>query len=165
MRADVSELARSPVSQQRLHLFLRKVLAEPRRALAGQRLREILAARERVQGGQKRGLRVDRRLRRPRDPDRVRPELLEQEAEAEQLRLEGPGLGGQVLRQDRGYGMLQRDRRGLGVLPQPLVEDAFVGAVLVEDYEVLPLLRDERRPRCRLSRERVDVRPDGGHHP
>ncbi len=53
---------------------------------------------------------------------------------------EAQGLeAGQVLRQDRRRGTFEGGRRGLRVLPQPLVEDAFVGDVLVEDDQAVPL--------------------------
>ena len=58
-------------------------------------------------------------------------ERLEQEAEGAEVLLEGPHLRGQVLGQDRRDGAFEGSRRGLGVLPQLFVEDAFMGAVLV----------------------------------
>jgi hypothetical protein len=118
-----------------------------------------------VQGRQECRFGVDGGLQRRGDPHRVWPERLEQESEGAEVLLEGSQLGVEVFRQDRRHGAFEGGRRRLWVLPQPLVEDAFVGAVLVEDDQAVPLLGDERRPRCRLSQERLKARPDGGHYP
>lgn len=118
-----------------------------------------------MQGRQECRFGVDGGLQRRGDPHRVWPERLEQESERAEVLLEGSQLGVEVFRQARRRGAFEGGRRRLWVLPQPLVEDAFVGAVLVEDDQAVPLLGDERRPRYRLSQERLKARPDGGHYP
>ena len=110
------------------------------RTFAGQGLGEVLAARERVQRRQECRLGVDGGLGRRGEPHRVRPERLEQEAEGAEVLLQGPHFGGQVFWYDHRHGAFEGGRRGLRVLPQPLVEDPLVGAVLVEDDQAIPLL-------------------------
>src|SRR5918995_5935946 len=68
MGTDLSKLSEGPLFQQHLHLLAGEVLAEPGRALAGQRLGEVFAAGERVERREQRYLGVSDGLGRGRDP-------------------------------------------------------------------------------------------------
>ncbi len=80
-------------------------------------------------------------------------ERLELEAQRAQLGLEVPRLGGKVLGEEDDDGAGSATGSALGFFEQPLVQDALVRSVLVEDEELLSLLGDYA-PACEL--------PDGG---
>jgi hypothetical protein len=133
MGADLSKLSHRPLFQQDLHLLAGEVLAEPGGALAGQRFGEVFAAGERVERREQRGLGVSDGLGRGRDPHGTLSERLEAESQGFHLYLEVQHLGREVLGQPGDNGARKRDRLRPRVLGEPLVQDAFVRPVLVQD--------------------------------
>ena len=140
MGADLPKLGFRPLSQERLHLLCGEVLAEPGGALAGQRFGEVFAAGERVEGSEERGLGIRDGLGHGRDTHSTLSERLEPEPQGLQLYLEVRHLGRQVLGQPGDDGAQKRDSLSPGVLGEPLLQDALVRPVLVEDDQLFAFL-------------------------
>ena len=131
--ARLSKLSYGPLFQQHLHLLAREALSEPGRALAGQHFGEIFAASERMERREQRSLGVRDDLGHGRDPRRTLSERLEPEPQGFHLYLEVQHLGREVLGQSGDDWARKRDRFRRRVLGEPLVQDALVCPVLVED--------------------------------
>src|SRR5215203_3001357 len=146
MGADRSKVRFGPLSQECLHLLCREVLAEPGGAFAGQRFGEVFASGERVERSEERGLGISDGLRHGRDPHSTLSERLEPEPQGLHLYLEVRHLGREVLGQPGDDGARKRDGLRPWVLGEPLVQDALVRPVLVQDDQLFAFLGDGAPP-------------------